>query len=334
MRPLCIYHGNCADGFGAAWVVNRALMGEVDFHAGIYQDPPPDVKDRFVIMVDFSYKRPVLQEMAAEALGILVLDHHKTAMADLEPDPMDDTFAVALDMNWKDFSASFDVWGPDDRGIYTLFDMKRSGAGITWDFFFPNNKRPDLINHIEDRDLWKFALPHTREIQAALFSYPYDLQVWDEMMFGQTDRLYAEGVVVERKHHKDIKELVPVVTRLMRIKVPHDLDASGRVVSTTDFIVPMANLPYTMTADAGHLLCGAAFSDGGVLTWMDPPNEDIGVSPFAGCYWDTPKGRQFSLRSRKHGIDVGEIAKLYGGGGHANASGFRVPFDQLAQFEP
>ena len=32
MNPLCIYHGNCADGFGAAWVVRRALGFAVDFH--------------------------------------------------------------------------------------------------------------------------------------------------------------------------------------------------------------------------------------------------------------------------------------------------------------
>ncbi|WP_277343388.1 DHHA1 domain-containing protein [Pseudomonas viridiflava] len=32
------------------------------------------------------------------------------------------------------------------------------------------------------------------------------------------------------------------------------------------------------------------------------------------------------MRSTDEGLDVSEIAKLYGGGGHRNASGFRVPF--------
>lgn len=79
---LCIYHGNCADGFGAAWVVRKAL-GDIDFHAGKYQAPPPDVTDKDVVIVDFSYKRPVLLEMAAKANSILILDHHKTALEDL-----------------------------------------------------------------------------------------------------------------------------------------------------------------------------------------------------------------------------------------------------------
>ena len=63
---MCIYHGNCADGFGAAWVVRKAL-GEIDFHPGKYQEPPPDVTGKDVVMVDFSYKRPVLLEMAEKA---------------------------------------------------------------------------------------------------------------------------------------------------------------------------------------------------------------------------------------------------------------------------
>ena len=46
MKPLVIYHGNCADGFTAAWVANRYFAGEVDLHAGVYQTPPPDVTDR------------------------------------------------------------------------------------------------------------------------------------------------------------------------------------------------------------------------------------------------------------------------------------------------
>lgn len=37
MKKLCIYHGNCADGFGAAWAVRHALGDEVEFYPGTYQ---------------------------------------------------------------------------------------------------------------------------------------------------------------------------------------------------------------------------------------------------------------------------------------------------------
>jgi len=307
MKPiLCIYHGNCADGFGAAWAVREAL-GDINFHPGVYQDPPPDVTGRDVILVDFSYKSDVLFEIVRKARTVLVLDHHKTAADDLNrlPPPLNGPYNPD----------AMDEWARQCNGLplHALFDMERSGSGIAWDYFHPAKSRPKLIDHIEDRDLWRFDLPNTREIQAAIFSLPYEFEVWDPWF--RTDdlsQLVIEGTAIERKHHKDIAELTKVVTRMMKI--------DGQVV-------PMANLPYTLTSDAGHLLCGEV---------QCPPEiggPTVSQYPFAGCYWDTPEGRVFSLRSRDDGFDVGEIATRYGGGGHKHASGFRVPFDDLAQFE-
>jgi oligoribonuclease NrnB/cAMP/cGMP phosphodiesterase (DHH superfamily) len=262
-KPLCIYHGNCADGFTSAWVVRQALGDDVDFHAGVYQNAPPEVEGRDVVMVDFSYKRPVLEQMRDRAASVLILDHHKTAEADLRDLP----------------------------GVVATFDMNRSGARITWDHYFPGKEPPTLLLHVEDRDLWRFALRKTREIQASVFAYPYEFKVWDYLMSADLEKLAVEGEAIERKHFKDIRELVGVVTREFTI---------------AGYTVPVANLPYTLTSDAGHLLAKG--------------------KPFAGCYWDTPDGRVFSLRSQDDGLDVGEVAKQYGGGGHKHASGFRVPY--------
>lgn len=270
MSKLCIYHGNCADGFTSAWVVRKALGDAVRFHAGIYQDAPPDVAGQDVLLVDFSYKRSVLESIRDKAATVTILDHHKTAEADL------------LDL----------------PGVHAVFDMNRSGARITWDYFFPNVKPPDLLLHIEDRDLWRFAIRKTREIQASVFAYPYEFPVWDYLMTADLDQLGVEGEAIERKHFKDIRELIGVVTRRMVIG-GHN--------------VPVANLPYTLTSDAGHLLAKG--------------------EPFAGCYWDTPQGRVFSLRSTDEGLDVSDIAKQYGGGGHRNASGFRLTYDKANELE-
>lgn len=269
---LCIYHGNCADGFAAAWVVRKRFGAGTEFLAGFYGVPPPDVTGRYVLLVDFSYKRETLVQMAAKAFGILILDHHKTAEADL----------VDLPGN-----------------VHTVFDMNRSGAMLAWDYFFPNEEPPQLLRHVQDRDLWQFKLPGTREIQAAVFSYPYDFDVWDQLMTSYPlEDLENEGVAIERKHFKDIAELLGVCTREMVI--------GGHRV-------PVANLPYTLVSDAAHSLA-------------------VG-KPFAGCYWDTPRGRVFGLRSLSDGIDVSEVAKQYGGGGHKHAAGFTVSYSDAAFFE-
>jgi hypothetical protein len=95
-RILCIYHGNCADGFGAAWVVRKAL-GDIEFHPGKHQSPPPDLTGKDVIMVDFSYSRPVLLAMAAQANSILIIDHHKTAIDALVDLPANVTTKFAIE---------------------------------------------------------------------------------------------------------------------------------------------------------------------------------------------------------------------------------------------
>lgn len=299
-QPICVYHGNCQDGFTAAWAVWKAYPNWI-FHPGIYQDDPPDVTDRDVILVDFSYKRQVIERMAQTARSIMILDHHKSAAEDLADYTLADPPPRLWEMETPD---DF----PDHRHIVAYFDMNRSGAGIAWDYFHPDEPRPALLNHVEDRDLWRFALPGTREIIAGLFSYEYDFDTWDSFMMGsiladsedQLRNLYDGGAAIERKHHKDIKELSNVVTRQMLIG---------------GFQVPVANVPYTMTSDMGHLLC------------------QIPGTPFSGCYWDTPEGRVFSLRSTDGGEDVSKIASLYGGGGRRNASGFRLSFAEAKKME-
>lgn len=294
MKKLCIYHGNCADGFGAAYAVWKALGDDVEFHPGVYQDPPPDVTGRDVILVDFSYKAPVIEEMAKTARTITILDHHKSAAENLEgydarhPDAHPDLMSWGFDKFAEEAAAQH------VPPVRALFDIERSGAMIAWQYFHRTSP-PRLFEHLQDRDLWQFKLTGTREIQAVVFSHPYDLAVWDELVarcdhIGSHREMIVEGAPIERKHFKDIDELLKVVTRRM-------------VIAGQD--VPVANLPYTLTSDAGHKLAQGEL--------------------FAACYWDTPEGRVFSLRSNDDGLDVAEIAKLYGGGGHRNASGFRLP---------
>lgn len=281
-KVLCIYHANCADGFGAAWAVRHALGNEVEFHAGFYGKEPPDVTHRHVVLVDFSYKRLALEAMRERALSVIVLDHHKTAAADLAGCDAPPNYWIYRDVIGTGVSLP----------LCALFDMERSGAGIAWDYFHPGQARPALIDHIEDRDLWRFKLPKTREIQSSVFSFPYDFEIWDGLMHDDVAHLAAEGIALERKHHKDIAELVALTKRTMTIG---------------GYAVPAASLPYTLSSDAGNLMAQG--------------------ERFAACYWDTAEHRVFSLRSVDGGLDVSEVAKVYGGGGHKNASGFQVPRD-------
>lgn len=301
---LVIYHGGCADGFTAAWAVRRAIP-DADFWAATYQDPPPSCAGRDVVIVDFSFKRDVLHGMAQQRdTTVVILDHHKSAAEDLQglPPPLEGAYSPYAMREWQRECNS-------PNALHALFDMERSGAGIAWDYFNPNTKRPALINYVEDRDLWRFRLPRSREVNAYIFAHAYDFASWDRLALeieNDLDGCADMGAAIEKKHHKDVAELVGELRREMII--------GGHWA-------PVASLPRTLTSDAGSLLCEPYASDnllGEIVTPL-----------FGACYWDTKDGRVFSLRSRGD-FDVSEVAKLYGGGGHKNAAGFRVPYERLS----
>jgi oligoribonuclease NrnB/cAMP/cGMP phosphodiesterase (DHH superfamily) len=229
VKLLCIYHGNCDDGFAAAWVVRRALGDQqAEFFAGRYQREPPDVTDRHVLLVDFSYKRPVLMEMAAKAKSIVILDHHHTAAQDL--------FGFPEPVPFIEWSSRGMCGG--QTGVSALFDMGRSGAGMAWDFFANGAARDPFINYIEDRDLWRKLLPGGDEFTIALRSYPQDFAVWDGLVDAGPDALIAEGKAIQRYYRARVEEL----------------KRSAYSATLADVPIWIANVPYFAASEvAGEL---------------------------------------------------------------------------------
>lgn len=190
MRPLCIYHGHCLDGLAAAGVVHLAFDGQVDFHAGIYGEQPPDVTGRDVFVVDFSYPRAMLVVMAAEANSLTILDHHKSSREALENLP----------------------------GAIVRWSSESPACMMTWRYFFHGELPPKILEAIEDYDLWSFKRQFTREIVAYLKSLQLSVeeftQVMHELFLGNMIR---EGTAILRKETNDLDVLLPQLTRHMRI---------------------------------------------------------------------------------------------------------------------
>lgn len=273
-KLVCIYHARCSDGFAAAVVVGEFFgFDNVDFVEGRYGENMDDfdVTDRDVVLVDFTFKRDVMLDIAAKAKTVLVLDHHLSAQKDL------------VDL-------------PDN--VSTVFDMKRSGAMITYQYYFPTRPVPQIIKHIQDRDIWTWILPESRNVISALFSYEYDMDLWREFIFinDPSDRFYVEGECIERKHHKDIDEFIESSAHRMII-CGHD--------------VPAVNVPYHWGSDSANKLFQAA------------------EEKFAVYYYLNGEKLVVGLRSGDEGLDVSEIATFMGGGGHRNASAFSIPLNEV-----
>lgn len=279
MKPLCIYHGACDDGFAAAWVVRNRLGDYVEFYPGVYQKEPPPHDDRDVIFVDFSYKRPVLDAMAIKASSILILDHHKTAAEDLA-----DLFAPPPFEAWR--SAAWNGRLSANVRMVAMFDMERSGAALAWDYF-NGGPRPDFIEYVQDRDLWRKQLKGGDEFTIALRSYPQDFKTWDILVHEGAKSLIEEGKSIQRYYRLRVDEL----------------KRSAYQATIAEHPIWIANAPYFAASEvAGELA-------------------ERGLA-FGACYFEAEGGRfQYSLRSRGD-FDVSAIARQFGGGGHKAAAGF------------
>ena len=158
---LVIYHKDCTDGFGAAYSAWKLLGSKAQYHAAKHGETPPDVSDKTVAILDFSYSNDVTKKMIKKAKDLIVIDHHKTAIVELH-----------------DISS-------------TLFDMNHSGARLSWDFFHPGKEAPKFIDYIEDRDLWKWELAYSKEFSAAFDMVPFEFEEFEKY---EDDSVFDDAV--------------------------------------------------------------------------------------------------------------------------------------------
>jgi oligoribonuclease NrnB/cAMP/cGMP phosphodiesterase (DHH superfamily) len=264
-----IYHHPCLDGFASAYLLwdtyRRPERDIIEFLPMTAGGAIPDVPDTArVLMVDVSSTRANIEALHARVRDLQVLDHHKTAEAEL-------------------------------RGLpYARFDMTRSGVGLTWEWLVgeANLPIPKVYACIEDRDLWRFAIPSSEAITASLQSYPKTFEAWREAM-GRVSALESEGRALIRARESWVE------SAMSRVAVHPVFAQSGAV-----FGVPVIN-----ATDHQSEVCHAILQR----------NPDV---PFVASYLDKGHQRVWSLRARTPGRDVGAIAQVWGGGGHRAAAGF------------
>jgi len=297
---ICIYHADCIDGFTAAWVIQQRYLG-IKCYPCQYGQPFPDidVEGKAIIIADFSFPPDVLAPIAEKAEAILILDHHKTARDMLEGLPrisrpqwdlIPEEFAsqvVTGDGSWRD-------------RILVEFDMDRSGASMAWDFCrgHKDNPKPAIIEIVEDRDLWRFRLPYTREVIADMQSWNREFHEWDA------------GAKYLQTNLNDSIMTGAAILRWQRTLVDQIVDGARREFFFGHEDVPVCHCPYALASDSCHALL-----------------EKYPDAPFAVAAVYAHGGISFSLRSSDDRLDVSTVAKQHGGGGHSNAAGFRVELE-------
>jgi len=292
-----IYHNNCYDGVTAAWVMYKYLTatGKINepaakFKGCNYSDAPPWdlIDDANVYIVDFSWPRPIMEEIYRRSKSLIILDHHKTAQEAL----------VGFE-DWCRYQSD------KVSNVTVIFDMNRSGAGLAWDYFMTNDARPPLVDYVEDRDLWKYALPSSREFNAYIQSFDIDLEVWiDSFGNGNLNHTNLEtGIALLRQQSKLVRQIAEHARMSVLPSVKENnyepwYKEMGIYVHTTVLMSEVCEQMLANNPEANY-------------AWYDFQRKDGKI--------------QVGLRSRAGSdVDVSAIAKLYGGGGHKHAAGFEL----------
>jgi len=179
------------------------------------------------------------------------------------------------------------------------FDMKKSGARLAWEFFHSGKPVPDLIRFIEDRDIWVWQYPESAGFLAALDMEPLAFERWSVIANFDAAHLAA---YVERGQAMDEKftQLADVIARAAQPLVFNGV--SGLMV----------NAPGVF-----HSLVGEKLSQQSgtfALMWT------VDQSSLVKC----------GLRSQR-GFNCIALAESMGGGGHAQACGFKMGSDRLPE---
>lgn len=286
-KAAVLYHRD-ADGFGSAFAIWRALKDthELMFESVQYKEDAPieqlrEFAPNDIFVVDFSYSAEKLVELSELVPSgmLFVYDHHKTSKADLDAAGLKDNIAAVHDES--------------QAGCMITYSQMLALTGAD-----PDQDVPEILLYVQDRDLWKFELENSKEVNAYIATLPWDFEEWDNFYLPEA---YTCGRAVLAFQKNQIE------ARYKDVAIQRFWDGQKA------YYVPTVNASDNIS-ELGNELCKLY------------PDE-----PFSVSYCDRADGvRSYSLRSN-NGFDVSAVAKYYGGGGHPAAAGFSLPSPAVIQ---
>lgn len=263
-QKVVIYHADCPDGFSGAYAAWKKFKGQALYFPLFYNTGfPSEVNDSEVYIIDFSFEEKDMRELLKKAQRVVALDHH--------------------------FSAKESTKMAHEH----VFRNDNSGCVIAWNYFHHGKPVPRLLLHVEDFDLWKFSLKHTKEIDAFLGLVRYDFTTWDKVVNDCEDDEKLENIIERGKDLLKYKTMM--IDKLVK-------DAYLVKFSGYETLAVNSKL---FRSEIGNRL--------------------VQIKPPISIIWSEAEDNyRVSLRSDGK-VDVSKLAEKYGGKGHVAAAGFTVP---------
>lgn len=234
-----------------------------------------------------------LPAVAGRAVYILDFSFAADILSDI------DAQAAKLVMLDHHKSAAEKLNGFNCRCGVVHFDMHKSGARLAWEFFWPNRELPDLVKFVEDRDIWVWQYPQSAAFLSALDMEGHDFSRWAQIAAFTPDELQqfmARGQAMDEKF----------------IKLASDIAENAQTIVFNGQQGLMVNAPGAFHSLVGDML--SKKSGTFALMWSANPDGVI----------------KAGLRSQRN-FDCIALADSMGGGGHAQACGFRFKAQRLPE---
>lgn len=281
-----IYHKDCLDGTTAAAVLLKKFPDVVLrplSHRYKEEDLNSIVKEvgeeTTVYILDFSLREGHSEKLIKKVTEVINIDHHIGAEEKLK----------ILDKNYSNFSF--------------VFDNDRSGASLTWIYFYGEENIPQLIKYIEDSDIWRFTYgDETRYAVSFLYQFsghPEEMLDYINASEEKIQKVLRDGKMI--KEYRDGQRdtlLRSVDTINLKIK---------------EYVVPIHNTPEFLRSDVGHILATKLGKT--VATFVI--NGDVVKLHFRG--------------SDEHNPSALDLAKILDGGGHRNAAAASVSLKKFCE---
>lgn len=298
-----IYHRGCYDGFSSFIILDKS--GMISDDAVIYPDvpsaklPPKGIEDKNVIIMDTAYKYDVLKEIFRSAKSVTFIDHHVTIRDDV----------IKLK----------ELFG-NGNNIKIIYDESECGSSLTWKFLFPNKKLPRFLKYIKANDIGKWELyNNTYNFMANLHVHfktelnEKNIKMWHTMF---------DNDVVKRaiKKGKIYKEYIDHLVEANTHKYSMMLFPSEKIYEEfTEYFKQPGQYKVAVSSSP----CPDASQLGNNMM------KEIDCD-FVIFFTQNLDRREYVLSFRSTNVDVGEIAKMFSGGGHKLASACSIPIDKYS----
>lgn len=237
-------------------------------------------------------------------------------MTDFSLKPFDDMIGLneIANLVWIDHHKTA-INASNNHGVEEKIDGLRStakaGCELAWEFFNRHSSMPYAVYLLGRYDVWDHRNPDVLPFQKGMQikeTDPRNSEAWD---------LWRQLLMLKQ----DLNQLEMSIIEQGKTVIEYQDQVYANLAKWLSFEMNFKGYKFISANVSGT---GSKFFD---VVWDENKHDAMLVFSWTGTYWNI--SMYTTPEKIDEGIDVGEIARIYNGGGHAGAAGFqsqKLPF--------